>query len=374
MRSRDSLSLRSRLARRPAPERGGGRKHQRLDHDRLGAERIVGERQFRGNDRHVAQRQDRLRRNEDRAAAYLEGVLRRADHGRANSLVGLLDARSPRLDPRQNGAGELAPEIAEVPSLATVDIFGDAAGERDYVGLALVSQRLETQQRGGFRTEGLSARGFEQAIGHALDHLCERVCPRFLPDLEGKADFAGEAPAGRLDAIHASLGVKGNDAGADVECRCLDDFAGFAHGDFRRAPADIDIHHPRGLPDRPGGRARAEVGADAGEADLVFYLEAAPDVAEEDPAACFAHAYASSFPRTRESRGFKSLGPRLRGDDGSLPFHFREFVPAEAGDTYQPGSMRFGTPFFLSVSSYSLRMYGSSIQYGMEVPPSGMSI
>src|SRR6266705_1378632 len=237
MRSRDSLSLRSRLARRPAPERGGGRKDQRLDHDRHGAggleqradvdeveflehdsvdrddrtrqsrllpavdpdqaadvavadederkaaledlrqagrdaategiERIVGERQFRGNDRHVAQRQDRLRRNEDRAAAYLEGVLRRADHGRANSLVGLLDAGSPRLDPRQNGAGELAPEIAEVPNLATVDIFGDAAGERDYVGLALVSQRLETQQRGGFRTEGLSAHGFEQAIGHA---------------------------------------------------------------------------------------------------------------------------------------------------------------------------------------------------------------
>src|SRR6266704_4299154 len=37
MRSRDSLSLRSRLARRPAPERGGGRKDQRLDHDRHGA-------------------------------------------------------------------------------------------------------------------------------------------------------------------------------------------------------------------------------------------------------------------------------------------------------------------------------------------------
>ena len=33
-----------------------------------------------------------------------------------------------------------------------------------------------------------------------------------------------------------------------------------------------------------------------------------------------------------------------------------------AGATYQPGSMRFGTPLFCSVSQYSLRMYGSSIQ------------
>jgi len=33
-----------------------------------------------------------------------------------------------------------------------------------------------------------------------------------------------------------------------------------------------------------------------------------------------------------------------------------------------------GGRIFFSVSSYSLRMAGSSIQYGMEVPPSGMSM
>src|SRR6266545_3723473 len=87
---------------------------------------------------------------------------------------------------------------------------------------------------------------------------------------------------------------------------------------------------------------RADVDADADETNLILQLEAAPDVAEEDPAARFlAHAKGGYF---------------------------------AAGAAYQPGSIRFGTPLLCSVSAYSLRMYGSSIQYGMEVPPSGMSI
>jgi len=78
---------------------------------------------------------------------------------------------------------------------------------------------------------------------------------------------------------------------------------------------------------RGGG---ADVDADADQADLILGFEAAPDAAEEDPAAGFlAH---------------------------SKPDYFF------AGGTYQPGSMRFGTPLFASVSPYSLRMAGSSIQ------------
>src|SRR6267143_5295005 len=100
------------------------------------------------------------------------------------------------------------------------------------------------------------------------------------------------------------------------------------------------LEHEPGKDEVRGGGA--DVDPDAGEADLVLGFEAAPDIAEEDPAARFpAHAKPDYF---------------------------------VVGATYHPGSIRFGTPLFASVSRYSLRMNGSSIQYGMEVPPSGMSI
>src|SRR5207249_10140064 len=59
------------------------------------------------------------------------------------------------------------------------------------------------------------------------------------------------------------------------------------------------LEHEAGKDDVRGGGA--DVDADAGEADLVLDLEAAPDVAEEDPAARFpAHAGARLLRHRRD--------------------------------------------------------------------------
>src|SRR5438445_13750944 len=59
--------------------------------DPVAIERLVVELEVRRDDRHVTQRQHAMRHDKDRGAADLDRVLRSADHGRANSLVGGFD-------------------------------------------------------------------------------------------------------------------------------------------------------------------------------------------------------------------------------------------------------------------------------------------
>ena len=201
-----------------------------------------------------------MRRDEDRAAAHLDGVLGGADHGGADPFVGSDDTRSPGLDPFEDRTGERRSQIAESLALASVDIFRHAARKADRFGLALVAQRIEAQQGIRLGAKDRPAHGFEQTIGHALDHCVEQGRVGFRADFEKEPDLRGETPAGFLDTRHASLGVERHDAGADVGCSRLDDVARLADGDFGSSAADIDVHDSSGFADRTGGTARAEGG------------------------------------------------------------------------------------------------------------------
>src|SRR6266581_913652 len=167
--------------------------------DRLGyslhGKNLGVERQIRRDDRHVFQRENVLRRDEDSAAAHLDRVLGGADHGGADPFVGRLDSRSPSFDPRKDRSGERPAEIAEGPVFAAVDILRNAARKADHVRRAPVAQRVEPQQGRSAGVGSVLADGLEQTVGHALDHRVQALRVGFPAHFEDEADLGGESPA-----------------------------------------------------------------------------------------------------------------------------------------------------------------------------------
>ena len=236
-------------------QRRADRAGDRLDVEVLAVERHVG-----GDDRHVAQRQNLERPHENRAAADLDRILRGADDGRPNAFVGRFDAWSPGRDPAQDRLREQRAEVAETLALAPVDIFRHAAGKGDRCGSAGILQAVEPQERGRAGAQARARNGFEETLGHALDHSLETFGSRLLTHFESKADLVGKAAAGLLDAHHPALAVESDDPRADIDRGHFDEFARRADADLRRAAAEVDIHHPHAFADRARGGARTESG------------------------------------------------------------------------------------------------------------------
>ena len=127
----------------------------------------------------------------------------------------------------------------------------------------MVFQRVEPQQRRGLRRQFRRGDRFEQAVGHAFDHALQTAGRGLRADRQFKSDLGGEAAARFLEARDDAVLVEGDDARANVHRRHFDHVALFAHGDFRRAAADVDVHHAVGLADgarRGAGAKRRERG------------------------------------------------------------------------------------------------------------------
>ena len=223
-------------------------------------EYFIAKREVRRDHRHVSQRQYIQRRNEYRAAAHLDGVLRSADHGGADSLVGALDARSPPLHPIEDRGRKYRAKIAKDLLLASVEVLRHAAGEGDGLRLAFVAQRLETHQCGGPGTERRAVDDLEKTVSHARDHPGEPVGVRFAPDFQDQTRLFGKTLPAFLDPLHAPLRVEAHDTRADVDGGHLHDLAVLAYGYLRGAAADVDIHHARRLADGAGRGSGTEGG------------------------------------------------------------------------------------------------------------------
>ena len=109
-------------------------------------------------------------------AAHLRGVLRGADHGRADALVRALEPRAPALDARADFLRQQHAEIAERRRLAAVDVFGHAAGKGDLLDRAAIGERVEPQRVPSRRAFGEPPRmALEQPIRHACGERARRL-------------------------------------------------------------------------------------------------------------------------------------------------------------------------------------------------------
>ena len=160
---------------------------------------VVAERQLRRDHRHVAQRQRFERRDEDRRAGHLHGVLRGADHGGADARVGPRQLQPARREPRAQFGGKLRPDIAERLGLAAVNVFRHAAGKADVGNRRRDSERIEPQQIGAAGARRAAAHGFEQFIGHARGERARLVFGQDRAGLEFQAEFGAEAAAGLFE-------------------------------------------------------------------------------------------------------------------------------------------------------------------------------
>ena len=155
----------------------------------------------------------------DRAAADLRGVLRGADHGGADAFVRRLERRAPALDARADLLRQQHAEIAVGLRLAAVDVFGDAAGERDLgrsCGRGVSGSRRQRPEPSIAGDAALHR--LEQPVGHARrQRACARLRRQRRADLELDAELGGEAPAGFLDAHDLAGVVDADEPRADVD-------------------------------------------------------------------------------------------------------------------------------------------------------------
>ena len=190
----------------------------------------------------------------------MDGVLRSADHGGANALVGLLDARPPGGNARQDCTRQTRAQVAERFCLPTINIFRDAARKSDDIGCASVLHCLKSQQFGGVGVKRCAADGFKQAIRHLFNELVQHISINNRADFKVGPDNRREALSCFLYACNVSVLVKRQDARADIYCRHIHHRTIFAHRDLRGAAADIDIHHAHAFADRARRCARTEGG------------------------------------------------------------------------------------------------------------------
>src|SRR5712691_789771 len=96
-------------------------------------------------DLQIAARQQRAgRRDVARVAAELHAVFGRAERGGADAFVRgqQRPGKRPGVDAGADGTAEAAAEVAEIPALAAVDVFADAAREHDAVDAAEIEDRI----------------------------------------------------------------------------------------------------------------------------------------------------------------------------------------------------------------------------------------
>ena len=215
------------------------------------------ERQRRRDHRHVAQRQRFERRDVDRAAADLDGVLRGADHGGADAFDRALERAAPALEARADFLRQQRAEIAEVLRLAAVDEFRHAAGERDLGRSRRGVSGSSRSRPAPPAARRAAAHRLEQLVGHARGERARRLRAQRRAELELDAELGGEAPAGFLDAHDRAAVVEADEPRADVDRGEVDHLAVGADRDLRGAAADVDVHHRRLVADRARHRARA---------------------------------------------------------------------------------------------------------------------
>ena len=140
--------------------------------------------------------------HENRAAAHLDGVLRGADDGGADALIGRLDARAPRWHARVDRGAPAADRDRRTPARSrAIDVLGDAAGEGDDVRWHVVAQRIEAQQRAALAPTAC-ARSPPRTGGRPCDPR-SRPAPTRRSPRRARADapaVAREHAAGFLDA------------------------------------------------------------------------------------------------------------------------------------------------------------------------------
>jgi hypothetical protein len=138
----------------------------RRTRNRGGVDDFALDRQDRRDHRHVAQRQGVERRDENRAAAQLHGVLRGADHGGANALDRRFEVRAEAIDAGANLGRQQRPEVAELAGFVAVNEFRHAAGKLDPRDRVFALQRLGPQQRHTLRHGRVATHRLEQLIRH----------------------------------------------------------------------------------------------------------------------------------------------------------------------------------------------------------------
>ena len=124
--------------------------------------------QVRRNHRNIAQRQNIERRNIDRAATELRGVLGRADHRCPDPLIRRLNARAPRFQSFADRVRKSIPRSPNADFSRRVEILGNTAGKRDRIDPQTSWERVAAQKAYSTGRGRLSADGLIETVRHQL--------------------------------------------------------------------------------------------------------------------------------------------------------------------------------------------------------------
>ena len=166
---------------------------------------------------------------------------------------------------------EVETEIAELPLLALVEIFGDAAREGQGIEGA-VGERgrpgLRHQQAPRQLVGGPAVDHAHDQPNHAGDDALAVGGGERLAERELDAEATGDLAHRLLDAGEPCFGVLDQETAADRDGGGGHERAVLDQGEFGGAAADVDIEDPRGM------AARQRDGARAVRGQLAFHVMA----------------------------------------------------------------------------------------------------
>src|SRR5687767_1131581 len=191
--------------------------------------------------REIAERQKRRVREEQRVAADLNAVLRRADAGRADRFDGTqhFELGEPALD----RASKTQAKIAKFRALKAVDVLADAAGEHQSVERTARDERLGEPERRVVK--GPSSGDAECEIGDPLRDRIERSIVALVAGGDLHASVRRDARAGAGDRADRARVVPGHEARTHVDRRCLLYATVATDRELCRPATDVDVQYER---------------------------------------------------------------------------------------------------------------------------------